>query len=72
MSKNVTGKIVRYSRENLATDLTDWAKVKAMTEEEIMEAALSGPNAQPLTPEQLPRMKRASDVPPEKRKRRAP
>jgi putative transcriptional regulator len=37
---------------------TDWARLNAMTEEEIMTAALSDPDAQPLTEEQLSRMKR--------------
>jgi len=30
-----------------------------MTDEEVMAAALSDPDAQPLTPEQLARMRRA-------------
>jgi putative transcriptional regulator len=30
---------------------TDWARVDAMTEEEVMAAALSDPDAQPLTDE---------------------
>jgi hypothetical protein len=33
MSKNVIGKVVRYSSDNLPPGKTDWAKVKAMTEE---------------------------------------
>jgi hypothetical protein len=71
MSKSVTGKLVRYRREDLPPSETDWAKVKAMTEEEILARALADPDAQPLTPEKLARMKRASDVPQAKRKRRA-
>jgi putative transcriptional regulator len=37
--------------------LTDWAAFDAMTEEEVHAAALSDPDAQPLTPEQLARMR---------------
>jgi putative transcriptional regulator len=35
----------------------DWTRADAMTEEEIHAAALSDPDAQPLTPERLARMK---------------
>jgi putative transcriptional regulator len=34
-----------------SVDETDWARLKAMTEDEIMAAALSDPDAQPLTDE---------------------
>ena len=69
MSKNVTGKIVRYSRDTLPPSRTDWDKVMAMTDEEIRARALADPDAQPMTAEELARMKRA--VPREKKKRRA-
>jgi putative transcriptional regulator len=59
MSENNTSKMVRYSRDNLPPDRTDWARVKAMTDEEFRAAALSDPDAQPLTQEQLARMRRA-------------
>ena len=36
----------------------DWARLDAMTEGDVMTAALSDPDAQPLTPEQLARMRR--------------
>jgi hypothetical protein len=36
---------------------TDWAKFDAMTDEEVTAAALSDPDAQPLTEAQLGRMK---------------
>src|SRR5438105_1888096 len=62
MSKNNTSKVVRYRRENLPHDETDWARINAMTEAEVMAAALSDPNAQPLTPEQLAKMRRVSRV----------
>ena len=41
---------------------TDWARLEAMTDDEIRTAALSDPDAQPLTPEQLARMRRVSRV----------
>ncbi len=37
---------------------TDWKKLKAMTEKEIMAAAKSDPDAQPLTAAQLKKFKR--------------
>jgi uncharacterized DUF497 family protein len=39
---------------------TDWARLDAMTDEEVVAAALSDPDAQPLTPEQLAKMGRVS------------
>jgi putative transcriptional regulator len=39
---------------------TDWARIDAMTDEEVTRAALSDPDAQPLTPEQPARMRRVS------------
>src|SRR5258708_6366485 len=62
MSKNSTSKVVRYSRDNLPIDKTDWARIDAMTDEEVVAAALSDPDAQPLTPEQLSKMRRVSRV----------
>ena len=41
---------------------TDWARLEAMTDEEVMAAALSDPDAQPLTSEQLAKMRRVSRV----------
>jgi putative transcriptional regulator len=37
---------------------TDWARIEAMTEEELLAAARSDPDAQPLTEAQLKRMRR--------------
>lgn len=37
---------------------TDWKRVNSMTEKEIMAAAKSDPDAQPLTTEQLKKFKR--------------
>jgi putative transcriptional regulator len=41
---------------------TDWARLDAMTDEEVVAAALSDPDAQPLTPEELSNMRRVSRV----------
>ena len=39
---------------------TDWAAFDALTEDEVMAAALADPDAQPLTDAQLARMRRIS------------
>jgi putative transcriptional regulator len=62
MSKKHTSKVVRYPCENLPLDKTDWARVHALTDDEVMQAALSDPDAQPLTQEQLAKMRRVSRV----------
>ena len=40
----------------------DWSLADAMTDEEIHAAAVADPDAQPLTPERLARMKRTPQV----------
>ncbi len=42
-------------------DVTDWARVQAMTNDEVMAAALADPDALPLPPEKLARMRRFPD-----------
>jgi len=49
-------------------DATDWARLRAMTDEEVTAAALADPDAQPLTAEQLRTLRR---VPRTKTLRRA-
>lgn len=44
----------------LKTGQSDWARLDAMTDEEIEAAARSDPDAQPSTPEQLKRARRIS------------
>ena len=34
-------------------DKTDWARLRAMTDEEVTAAAMADPDARPITPEQL-------------------
>ena len=41
---------------------TDWDRLDSMTDEEVLAAARSDPDAQPLTPEQLAKMRRVSRV----------
>src|SRR5262249_18875618 len=41
---------------------TDWERVNAMTDEEVMVAVLSDPDAQPLNSEELAKMRRISPV----------
>lgn len=43
-------------------DQTDWQRLRAMTDAEVEAAALSGPDAQPLTEERLARMRRIPRV----------
>lgn len=62
MKDNAT-KIVRYRvGDPPLPDRTDWKRLEAMTDDEVMAAALADPDAQPLTPEQLARMRRVSPV----------
>ena len=49
-------------------DKTDWARLRAMTDEEVTAAAISDPDARPLPPEQL---RAARRVPRTKTLRRA-
>ena len=62
MSKKHISKVVRFSPEKLPPDKTDWARIDAMTEDEVVAAALSDPDAQPLTRELLAKMRRVSRV----------
>ncbi|WP_231712550.1 helix-turn-helix domain-containing protein [Vineibacter terrae] len=40
----------------------DWSRVDAMTDEQVLAAALADPDAQPLTPERMARMQRTPPV----------
>jgi putative transcriptional regulator len=62
MSKRRTSKVVRYPRNRLPADKTDWARLDAMTDDEAIAAARSDPDAQPLTPQQLAKMRRVPRV----------
>jgi putative transcriptional regulator len=62
MSKSSISKVARYSRNNLPPDETDWARIDAMTDEEVVAAAASDPDAQPHTAKQLTKMRRVSRI----------
>jgi putative transcriptional regulator len=62
MSKTGTTRVTVKPGEPLPRGATDWARLDAMTDEEIIAAAMSDPDAQPLTPEQLAKMRRVSRV----------
>ena len=62
MSKRRTSKVVRYPRDRLPPDRTDWARLDAMTDDEVIAAARSDPDAPPLTAQQLAKMRRVPRV----------
>lgn len=62
MSKTGTTRVTVKSGEPLPRGDTDWTRLDAMTDDEAMAAALADPDAQPLTPEQLAKMRRVSRV----------
>jgi putative transcriptional regulator len=62
MSKKRTSKVVRHSLNRLPSDKTDWGRLDAMTDDEVVAAARSDPSAQPLTPGQLAKMRRVPRV----------
>jgi putative transcriptional regulator len=62
MSKTDTTRVaVKFGNSSPQGD-TDWARLDAMTDEQVEAAALSDPDAQPLTPEQLAKMRLVSRV----------
>jgi putative transcriptional regulator len=62
MSKPVTTRMTVKPGEALPGGETDWARVNAMTDEEVLAAARSDPDAQPLDSETLAKMRRISPV----------
>jgi putative transcriptional regulator len=62
MSKTDTTRLTLKPGEPPPRGDTDWARLDAMTDEEVEAAALSDPDAQPLAPEQLAKMRRVSRV----------
>ena len=62
MSKTDTTRVTVKPSDTLPLGKTDWAQLKAMTDGEVLAAARSDPDAQPLTPEQLAKMRRVSRV----------
>lgn len=62
MSKTGTSQVTVKPGDTLPQGDTDWARLDAMTDEDVMAAALSDPDAQPLSSEQLAGMRRISRV----------
>jgi putative transcriptional regulator len=62
MSKTGTTRVTVKSGDPLPRGRTDWRRIEAITDEEVLAAASSDPDAQPLTSEQLAQMRRASRV----------
>jgi putative transcriptional regulator len=62
MSKTGTTRVTVKRGERTPRGKADWARLDAMTDEEVMRAARSDPDAQPLTAEQLTKMRRVPRV----------
>ena len=62
MSKTGITRVTVKSGEPRPRGDTDWARLRAMTDREVAAAAASDPDAQPLTSEQLAKMRRVSRV----------
>jgi putative transcriptional regulator len=62
MSKTGTTRVTMKPGEPVPQGDTDWARLNAMTDREVVAAALSDPDAQPLSPEELAKMHRVSRV----------
>lgn len=55
-------RVVVKTGEPLPRSKVNWRRLRAMNDEEILAAARSDPDAQPLAPAQLARMQRVSRV----------
>ncbi|MEA3198521.1 MAG: putative transcriptional regulator [Gammaproteobacteria bacterium] len=62
MSKTGTTRVHTEPGKPVPTGHTDWERLRAMTDEEAMAAALSDPDAPPLTPGELAQMRRVPDI----------
>jgi putative transcriptional regulator len=62
MSKTGTTRVDVKPGDALPRGDTDWARLNAMTDEDVMAAALSDRDAQPLGADQLAKMRRVSRV----------
>lgn len=62
MSKTGTTRMIVKSGEAPPRGKTDWARVNAMTDEEVLAAAHADPDAQPIDAEALAKMRRVSPV----------
>ena len=62
MSKTGTTRVTVSPGDAMLQGKTDWARLDAMTDDDVLAAARADPDAQPLTPEQLATMRRVSRV----------
>jgi len=62
MSRTSTTRVTVKPGEAPPRGETDWERVNAMTDEEVLAAACSDPDAQPLDAEVLAKMRRISPV----------
>lgn len=62
MSKISTTRLHQSPGEAIPAGETDWSRVSSMTDEEVLAAAYSDPDAQPLSAGELGRMQRVSRV----------
>ncbi len=62
MSKTGITRVTMRAGEPLPKGATDWQRLDAMTDEEVIAAALADPDAQPSAPERLAKMRRVSRV----------
>lgn len=62
MSKTGTTRVTVKPGDPRPTGGTEWVRLDAMADEELVAAAQSDPDAQPLAPEQLATMRRVSRV----------
>jgi putative transcriptional regulator len=62
MKKTDTTRVTVKPGDALPRGGTDWSRLNEMTDDEVLAAALSDPDAQPLDSEQLAKMRRVSRV----------
>jgi putative transcriptional regulator len=62
MSKTGTTRVTVKNGKPLLRGKADWEKLDAMSDDEVMAAARSDPDAQPMTRKELARMRRVSRV----------
>ena len=62
MSKTGTTRVTVKPGDPRPQGKTDWTRLEAMTDDAVLAAARADPDAQPLAPEQLARMRRVSRV----------
>jgi putative transcriptional regulator len=62
MSKTDIMRVTVKPGDPVPKGATDWQRLDAMTDEEVIAAAAADPDAQPSSPEKLARMRRVSRV----------